>query len=320
MSLGEFSLIQRYFKDQSVNDSDSPALLGIGDDGAVMDVPNDYQLVQTIDTLIAGRHFPEPTNPFDIAYKSLAVNVSDLAAMAADPAWFVLSLTLPDSDEAFLKEFSSGLFTAAREFSIQLVGGDTCKGPLSITIQASGLVPNNHYVTRAGAQVGDQIYVSGTIGSAAVALAAVQGQIALPEQALTNALLALNHPQPRLDLIPILRQHASAAIDISDGLIADLGHILERSQVGARIDKLKLPVDPWIGQHDGYDYALKGGDDYQLLFTVPKDQHERVLETAQRCGITITHIGEIIQHGYVMDDAGQTIPLNAQGGFDHFAG
>ncbi len=317
MSLGEFSLIQKFFSQHEAGAKYYVPALGIGDDGAVLDVPSGYQLVQTIDTLISGQHFPEDTAAADIGYKSLAVNVSDLLAMAADPAWFVLSLSLPNNDATWLQDFSTGLFQAADDYSIRLVGGDTCKGSLSITIQASGLVPDNRFVTRHGAEVGDRIFVTGQLGSAALALAALEGRLALSSSQLKNCLPALNRPRPVLALIPILRQFASAAIDISDGLSSDLGHILEQSQVGAQLIKQQLPVLPWIQEQDRYDLALHGGDDYQLLFTVDSTKVEAMKQMAEDADVIINEIGEITAYDFELIDGHQSSNLQTRG-FDHF--
>jgi len=318
MSLGEFSLIQHFFNNRLLSSSDNPVVLGIGDDAAVVDIPQGRQMVQTIDTLIAGKHFPLKTPARDVAYKALAVNVSDLVAMAADPAWFVLSLTLPNSDESFLQDFADGLFEAADSFSIRLIGGDTCQGDLSITIQASGLVPSNRFITRSGARVGDRIFVSGELGAAAAGLANLQGDIQLTTDQQAESLRALNRPQPQLRLISILRQYASSAIDISDGLVGDLGHIVQLSQVGARLDKKLLPVFPWIALHDRYDLALYGGDDYQVVFTVSESDIELMLSQAKEANLPVNEIGLITDDRYVLQDGGQSIDLSTRGGFDHF--
>lgn len=298
---------------------ESTILLGIGDDAAVIQVPDHQQLVQTIDTLIEGKHFPAATDPRLIAWKSLAVNVSDLVAMAATPAFFVLSLTIPDMDDAFLESFAGGLFEAADEFSIRLIGGDTCKGPLSITIQASGLVPQGQYVTRSGAKIGDRIYVSGSLGAAALGLASLQGRIALNHEQKQHCLNALNKPLPQLDIITILRSCASSAIDLSDGLVGDLGHILRQSGVGAEIKKSKLPVFEWITEHDEYEYALAGGDDYRVLFTVPENIVTDMLEKSRNLGIQLTDIGVITVEGFIMNDEAGSTDLSSHKGFDHFA-
>lgn len=318
MSQNEFSLIEQYFSNPASRHPGENTILGIGDDAAVLQAPVHHQLVATIDTLVAGRHFPPQTSARNIAYKSLAVNVSDLVAMAATPAFFLLSLTLPDVNDDFLTAFSSGLFEAAEAFGIQLVGGDTCKGPLSITIQASGFVPSDRFVTRSTASVGDRIFVSGKLGAAALGLAYVQGRVELDAQQSRTCIDALNRPLPRLDLIPLLRDFATSAIDLSDGLVGDLAHILAQSGVGARLDKDKLPVIDWILQHDQYHYALSGGDDYQILFTVAEQNRDEVMNLAQRSNSDVTDIGVITKTGLEWLDATNTIDLSSYRGFDHF--
>ena len=318
MSLDEFSLIRRYFSERAQSRLKSDVIVGIGDDAAVLQPPPQAELVSTIDTLVAGRHFPDQTAASDIAYKSLAVNVSDLAAMAAEPAFFLLSLTLPAASDKFLIDFADGLFSAADAFDIDLVGGDTCRGPLSISIQANGYVPTGSFVSRAGARPGDRILVSGRLGDAALGLALLQDRIKPGPDLASNCIDALNRPRPRLDLRRLLRQHATAAIDVSDGLVGDLRHILEQSGVGARIDKHQLPVNDWIRQHQQYDYALSGGDDYQILFTVPADVCDQVLEEAGESNIDLTVIGEITESAFVMIEQDQQLDLSNYKGFDHF--
>lgn len=319
MSMNEFSLIEQYFSQPAYVQHEESTILGIGDDAAVLKVPPHHRLVATIDTLVAGRHFPTQTSPQDIAYKSLAVNVSDLVAMAATPAFFLLSLTLPEANDDFLHAFSSALFQAADEFGIQLVGGDTCNGSLSITIQASGFVPSDQFVVRSTAGVGDRILVSGRLGAASLGLASIQGVVHLGVEQSQHCIDALNHPKPRLDLIPLLRKYATSAIDLSDGLVGDLAHILAQSSVGARLDRKKLPVFDWILQHDQYDYALSGGDDYQILFTIADKDNDELMYLAQRSNIDVTDIGVITETGFDMQDATNTIDLSSYRGFDHFA-
>ena len=318
MPVSEFSLIEKYFNRPKNSISESSVILGIGDDAAILKVPDKHQLVVTIDTLIAGRHFPESTPARDIAYKALAVNVSDLAAMAATPAYFVLSLTLPESDETFLKQFSDGLFEAAEEFNILLVGGDTCRGPLSITIQASGYVPDDGYITRSGAQPGDHIMVSGELGAAAVGLACLTGETELDPALKLLVLESLNRPIPRIDLIPVLREYATSAIDLSDGLVGDLAHILEKSQVGASLKQDSIPVFESIKHNDSYNYALTGGDDYELLFTVSENKVAALMQSANNLSLDITDIGVITEQGYWMHHQGNKIDLSSKQGFDHF--
>ena len=319
MSESEFSLIEKYFSLPAQKFTHSHTVLGIGDDAAVMSVPAGHQLVVTMDTLIAGRHFPLQTSPFDIAYKSLAVNVSDLVAMAATPAFFLLSITLPAADEHFLAEFSAGLFAAAHEFSIVLVGGDTCQGSLSISIQASGLVAEHAYITRSGAGIGDRIFVSGPLGAAALGLASVQNRVQLTAEQQQFCINALNRPRPRLDMIDLLRDFASAAIDLSDGLLGDLGHILTKSRCGALLDKQKIPAYQALSLHHCLDYALSGGDDYQILFSVPVDKLEAMVSAAAEQGLELFDIGEITQAGFFMQADHATIDLSNSRGFDHFA-
>ena len=311
-------MIEKYFNRQINGDSAPSVILGIGDDAAVLKVPQKHQLVVTIDTLIAGRHFPDSTPARDIAYKALAVNVSDLAAMAATPAYFVLSLALPESDEAFLKQFSDGLFEAADEFNIHLIGGDTCRGPLSITIQASGYVPDDGYITRSGAKPGDHIMVSGKLGAAAVGLASKTGEIELEPALKLQALESLNRPRPRIDLIPTLREYASSAIDLSDGLVGDLAHILEKSQVGARVQQDFIPVFEWVKQNNAYTYALIGGDDYELLFTVPEERVTALMQSVSNLKLDISDIGVITEQGYWLHNQGGPTDLSSKQGFDHF--
>jgi thiamine-monophosphate kinase len=316
MAEGEFSLIDQYFARPAKSTPKDSVVLGIGDDAAVLQIPQDHQLVQTMDTLVAGRHFPDATTAEDIAYKSLAVNVSDLAAMAATPWSFLLSLTLPELDHDFLRRFSAGLFSAAEQFSIQLVGGDTCKGPLSISIQANGLVKAGEYVSRQGARVGDRIMVSGRLGAAALGLSAILGDGEVDDAA--EYLTALNRPIPRLDLIPLLRKYASAAIDISDGLCSDLGHILEQSGVGAVIHQQALPVPEWIRQYDQYQYALAGGDDYQIVFTVPEHNLVSFQQEVTASGLDIAEIGLITESDYWLQSENGKIDLTQYQGFNHF--
>ena len=240
----EFAIIEQYFT--GIGKTAATTRLGIGDDAAVVEVPHGQQLVVCMDTLIAGRHFPQDTSPADIAYKSLAVNLSDLAAMGASPAWFQMSLTLDKDDPHWLSQFADGLKQTADNFGLQLIGGDTCRGELAISIQIAGHVPSGQYVRRAGAAPGDIILVSGELGNAALGLAGKQGALELSPALQAKCTLALDRPLPRLELTPFLRRFASSAIDISDGLVGDLRHILEASGCGALIDRVSIPVNDWI--------------------------------------------------------------------------
>ena len=313
----EFSLIEEFFK--NIGNTGRLAGLGIGDDAAVVNVPDGQQMVMSVDTLIAGVHFPEATSAGDIAYKALAVNLSDLAAMGATPAWFLLSITLPEVDEVWLSEFSESLKKIAEQYEIELIGGDTCHGPLSITVQVNGLVDKDQYVTRSGAQVGDLILVSGQLGNAALGLAFKQEKICLTKELEEIAVQALNRPIPRLCLTDFLQKYASAAIDLSDGLVGDLKHIIDKSGVGAIVKQDDLPVNGWIKQNNAFQYALNGGDDYELCLTVPPCYHDAIQQwnhSNPDCPLSI--IGEITKSDYYLAIGDQTIDLTHLKGYQHF--
>lgn len=317
MALDEFAIIEQYFSD--IGEPAGSAVLGVGDDAAVVDVAPGHQLVVSMDTLLGGIHFSLDTCPADIAYKALAVNLSDLAAMAASPAWFLLSLTLPESDSNWLDQFANGLKQAADSFNLQLIGGDTCRGGLSITIQIAGLVPSDRFVTRKHASHGDLILVSGELGNAGLGLAQKQGKIDLPQDLQSKCLLALNRPQPRLELIPFLREFASAAIDISDGLQGDLAHVLKASGCGASISRDAIPVNAWIEQQQAYHYALGAGDDYEICCCVP-GRHRGEIESWNlghpECRLSL--IGEVTESGYVLQEGDRLIDLTNLQGYRHF--
>ena len=317
MAHDEFAIIEEYFT--GIGDSNDDVLLAVGDDAAVVEVAPGQQLVVSIDTLVGGIHFPADTKPADIAYKSLAVNLSDLAAMAASPAWFLLSLTLPRNDSHWLREFADGLRQTADDFKLALIGGDTCRGELSITVQIAGQVPTGQYVTRQDAKPGDLILVSGELGNAGLGLALKQNQVDLPQDLQTRCLMALNRPQPRLELIPFLREFASAAIDISDGLQGDLAHVLKASHCGARISRDSIPVNPWIAQQKAYQYALGAGDDYEICCCMPA-RHQREIENwnLEHPACRLTVIGEITETGYILQQDQTLIDLGNAHGYQHF--
>lgn len=316
-SQNEFSLIERFFS--NTGKSRFPVKLSQGDDAAIVDVPDGKQLVMSVDTLISGVHFPEQTSAADIAHKSLAVNLSDLAAMGATPAWFLLSITLPKFDEAWLSEFSASLNDTANQYQIELIGGDTCHGPLSITIQVTGMVDKNNYVDRRGAKRGDLIVVSGELGNAALGLAHLQQKITLPTDLIQPCLEALNRPSPRLELTDFLTSYASAAIDISDGLVGDLRHILDQSKKGALIRRDSVPVNHWIRSQQAYGFALTGGDDFELCFTVPA-KYKSAIDNWNRnhSHCMLTDIGEITDNGYELVGDHQTEDLDKWQGYQHF--
>ena len=290
MPLSEFELIRKYLQDAL---ADAPGIIqGIGDDAAVVRVPPGQDLVLSMDTLVTGVHFPDQTPAEDIGYRSLAVNLSDLAAMGAEPRWISLSLTMPESNETWLQGFMHGLSGLAKQYSMALVGGDVSKGPLSITIQVHGWVPEGQAIYRSGARPGDRVYVSGTLGDAGLALQSLQdagNSNSTQSHALPGALL---RPNPRVHLGLALRGYASAAIDVSDGLIADLGHILSASQCGAVIKIHQLPLSDAVrNSKNSIDLALAGGDDYELCFTV-SPQNVAALDSIQQ-EHAITCIGNI---------------------------
>lgn len=314
----EFQLINQYFKRRGSHDG---VAIGIGDDAAVLNIPQGEVLVATTDTLIAGRHFPHHTHPFAIGHKAVAVNLSDLAAMGAKPRWLLLAVTLPKADEFFIKEFANGLFNLANQHKVALVGGDTTKGSeLSITITALGTLPIGQAIKRDGAQVGDGVYVSGTIGDAGlglkVALQQLQGfNLSAVEQEFCRA--RLDFPQPRIALGLALRGLASACLDISDGLAQDLGHILQASHVGAELQLERLPLSESLNAlppHQALALALTSGDDYELCFTMP----DANLIKLSNAAVPVTRIGTICAElGLVCTHQGQVQTLDIQG-YQHF--
>jgi thiamine-monophosphate kinase len=294
-------------------------LIGIGDDAAVLEVPPGQQLVVTTDTLVAGTHFRSDAPPRDLGHKSLAVNLSDLAAMGAEPAWFLLALTLPESDSQWLDEFALGIAELAERTEIALAGGDTTCGPLSVTITAMGLVDQGQAITRSGAAAGDLIVVSGLLGDAALALQ-IQSSGRSVDEPLRRA---LDRPEPRLELGRRLRGLATAAIDISDGLTADLGHILRASGVGAEIDLADLPCSRALRQLDEqarYELQLTGGDDYELCFTLAAQRRSELEAVRNETGLALPVIGRITGTGALvcrLPGGGDFVP--ARRAYEHFA-
>ncbi|WP_297823416.1 thiamine-phosphate kinase [uncultured Paraglaciecola sp.] len=292
----EFNVIEYFFKAKSVQRKD--VIIGIGDDGAVTHIPQGQALVTTTDTLISGVHFLADTPAHAIAQKAMAVNLSDLAAMGAEPAWISLSLSMPTVDENWLQAFSNGLQEHAEYYSVQLIGGDTVKGPLAITITAQGFVPFNQALTRSQAKPGDSVYVTGTLGDAGLGLHIAQKKCVVTNQSNQEFLLnRLNYPTPRLLVGTSLRRIASACIDISDGFVADIKHILNASQCGATIHVDKLPLSQALKESvnysDAVDYALSAGDDYELLFTVSEEQKGHLETTLANANVHATYIGQL---------------------------
>lgn len=293
--MNEFDLIKTYFATQLTHRND--VVVGIGDDAAIVNVPSGQSLAITTDTLIAGVHFPETTLPYDIGYKSLAVNLSDLAAMGASPAWVTMALTLPHKNQDWLQSFCEGFFTLANRHQVQLIGGDLTHGPLTITVQAMGLIPHQQAILRSRAKPGDLIYVTGTLGDAGLALRFLQNGVSLAKPCQSPVLERLNRPEPRVTSGEQLRGLASAAIDISDGLAADLGHILEQSRVGAILHVDQLPLSEALSHALPHEeviaLALTAGDDYELCFTIPAERRDDLEKNLSQIACRFTCIGVI---------------------------
>jgi thiamine-monophosphate kinase len=318
----EFSLIQHYF--EQLTSSREDVMLGIGDDCALLQCPSDHVLAVSVDTLVEGIHFFADVDPQTLGHKSLAVSLSDLAAMGAKPAWFTLALTLPEINETWLQGFSQGLALLAKQHNIQLVGGDTTRGPLTISIQVHGIVKPEQAIKRSGAKLGDMIYVTGTLGDAGAALQLKLNQWhdeSLTPEDQDYLQQRLEQPTPRLQIGEDLIGIASSAIDISDGLLADLRHIINKSQLGACLDLSKLPISPVlskISRNMAENFALESGDDYELCFTVPP-QHGAEME--QRFSGMCTQIGLITDDKgiYFIGDNDELRHLNTtKAGYDHF--
>lgn len=315
---GEFELIARHFTRPARR-----AVLGVGDDCALLAVDPGMQLAVSCDMLVEGRHFLSTVAPERLGHKALAVNLSDLAACGAEPLACTLALALPRADETFLTGFAHGLFALADEFGVDLVGGDTTAGPLNVCITVFGQVPAGRALLRSGARVGDEIWVSGTLGDARLALETFRGAVALPGAAFETVRRAMELPQPRVALGRALRGVASSAIDLSDGLVGDLGHVLARSGVGAVLDADALPRSAVLAaqpQALQRQCTLAGGDDYELLFTAAPSQHDAVLAAGRACGVAVTRCGRIEAGSTLrlLDAGGRELPPSWTG-FDHFA-
>lgn len=320
----EFSLIEKYFTHHSARED---VALGVGDDCALLSPPQDKQLAVTVDTLVAGVHFPVETSPEDIAYKSLAVSLSDLAAMGAEPAWATLAITLPNSDENWLEKFASSFKKTLQNYGLQLIGGDTTQGPLSITVQLTGFVDSAKVLRRDAAKPGDRIYVTGCLGDAAVGLKILDIQDFPDLEIKQSCLTQLNRPVPRVEFAQNITQYCSCAIDISDGLLADLGHIIKASTCGAKIYFDRLPKSKAFAQCATFiknlnyeNMLLAGGDDYELCFTAAAENEEDLFALAKAKGVMLTHIGEINLSGelLVIDGKGAVMELS-NFGYEHFS-
>ena len=321
-ALSEFELIRRFFTHPARG-----AVLGVGDDAAIVRARRGRELVVTTDMLVAGRHFRHGADPEQLGHKALAVNLSDIAAMGATPRWAMLALALPRADARWLAAFSRGFMRLARRHGVDLVGGDTTRGPLNICVQIMGEVPRGRALRRDGARAGDDVWVSGALGDAALALAARRGRIPAAPRERRALMHRLDAPAPRVGLGIALRGIARSAIDISDGLIADLGHICERSRVAAVVGFPDLPCSAFLKRQLDRPAAraalLSGGDDYELCFTAGRGQREAIGRLARRLRLKLTRIGRVTrrrrgaQRVTVLDAAGRPMAVE-RAGFEHF--
>jgi thiamine-monophosphate kinase len=327
----EFELIQQFFQHEQADllleeKAQASVVLGIGDDCALLQIPTNKQLAVSVDTLVADVHFPANANPDDIAERALRTNLSDLAAMGAEPLWFTLALTLPKNSEyvseEWLRGFSRGLFRTANHYEVVLVGGDTTSGPLSITIQAMGAVESHQALRRDGASIGDFVCVTNFVGDGAAALAVIQNRLTVNSTHDEYLRERFYRPTPRLVESHLLRGIASAALDVSDGLVADLNHICEASDLGAVIDVENLPLSPALlainNLLQARTWALSGGDDYELCFTLAPEKMPELAMLIAQGKLHATVIGEMIAgSGVHCELEGEAFELAGQG-YQHF--
>jgi thiamine-monophosphate kinase len=322
-NLGEFELIRRFFlRRDAARDAQSGVVLGIGDDAAVLSLPPATELVAAVDTLVAGRHFPESTDAHSIGHRALAVNLSDMAAMGATPAWATLSLTMPSADVDWLERFSAGIWDLADANEVVLVGGDTTRGPLTLSVQILGYVARGTALRRSGAQAGDLLVVTGTLGDSGAGLAFATAAPAEPNPAVRELIRRFNYPQPRVRFGMAARGVATAAMDISDGLTGDLGKLAQASGLAAHVEIERVPLSDAlrasVAAEQARDWALSAGDDYELLLAVPAARFGELKVAAGRLNLRLSSIGEL------RPGSGVTWSLNGKdyrpgsSGFDHF--
>ena len=313
--VSEFDLIRRFFTRHTPG-----AVLGVGDDAALLRVSSGMELAVSTDMLVSGTHFFPDADPFLLGHKTLAVNLSDMASMGAQPRWATLALSLPEVNEVWLQKFSDGFFSVAQQHRVELIGGDTTRGSLNLCVTIMGEVPQGAALRREGAQVGDDIWVSGKLGDAALALAHLRGEIQLSASDYSACSVVLHRPQPRVSLGQALRGVAHSVIDVSDGLLADLGHILECSCAGAEIQINELPVSDVLRTHSiAQRCALAGGDDYELCFTAPVSRRAEVGKISQRLDLPLTRIGAIVAGSGCIVQAEDGSAINIEDtGYDHF--
>jgi len=319
-SSSEFELIARHFTRPAAN-----AVLGVGDDCALVDVSNGMDLAVSTDTMVSGTHFFPDVDPESLGHKALAVNLSDMAAMGAMPYWAMLALTVPSVDDAWLAAFAKGFFDLAEQFNVSLIGGDTTRGPLTLTVTIMGEVPAGAALRRSGAKAGNDIWVSGEIGDAALAVAHRRGRLELSPADYQEAVMRLYEPTPRVPLGQALRGLATSAIDISDGLLADLGHICRLSGLGATVDFAAIPVSAIGAKHlasdAGRSAVAAGGDDYELCFTAHPNSRDSIRELTDVLGVALTRIGQVKRGKGVSLLGADGKPVKIDGrGFDHFSG
>ncbi|MBC7787744.1 MAG: thiamine-phosphate kinase [Methylophilaceae bacterium] len=316
--MSEFDLIRQHFIKATQHTN-----LGIGDDAALISVPIGVELAISTDMLVAGTHFFADIDAYQLGWKSLAVNVSDMAAMGANPKWATLAIALPAKDAIWLSQFSNGFFACAKIFNIDLIGGDTTRGPLTISVQIMGETPHGEAIKRSGAKIGDDIWVSGVLGDAALALAHIQNKCILTESEFLDCAKSLHMPQPRVTLGLALRNIANSAVDISDGLISDLSHILYASQTGAELRLNDFPCSNLMQKYRvnplTQTMILAGGDDYELCFTAPADKHDEIISLGERLDLKLTKIGNITHgNGLIVRDFNDEVLSIKETGFDHF--
>ena len=322
--MDEFELIRRYFTRPARR-----AVVSVGDDCALIAPRAGLELALSTDMLVAGRHFLHDTEPEALGHKTLAVNLSDCAAAGAEPRYALLAVAVPEANPDWLERFSRGLFALADRFGVELIGGDTTRGPLTLCVTIIGEVPAGQALLRSGARPGDTVWVSGELGTAAAGLAILKAKFDLPEPERRRAIDALQRPTPRVELGIALRGIASSALDVSDGLLGDLGHILERSAVGAEVDLSRLPCSAWLrarlrapqARPFALGCVLAGGDDYELCFTAPPEQEAYVLGAGRRASVVVTAVGQVVAGATlaVRDEQGHPLDLSGLRAFDHFA-
>jgi thiamine-monophosphate kinase len=320
--LGEFELIRRFFVRNAGTRRESGVILSIGDDAALLDLPKGADLVAAVDTIVAGRHFPEDADARSIGHRALAVNLSDIAAMGATPLWATLALTMPSVDPEWLAGFAAGFLDLADAHAVALVGGDTTRGPLTVSVQILGHVPHGAALRRSGAQAGDLLAVSGTLGDAAAGLAMLKAASRSAGRHVEQLIHRFDYAQPRVQLGLAARGIATAAMDLSDGLVGDLPKLAQASGLAARVSVERLPLSPAmraaVSADQALDWALAGGDDYELLLAVPPKRFAELKAAADRLNLLLTTIGELC------DGVGVTWSRNgkefvpAVSGFDHF--